>query len=98
MGNEKEIKLYDELTRKGIKLETQFVNIPLGYQAEIYKDEENKYHFPILVLYEEFNMTDYIQDFVEDRLVSDILEIIFEDGNLLGIKNIDIVNLIVIYI
>ena len=82
MGNEKEIKLYDELTRKGIKLETQFVNIPLGYQAEIYKDEENKYHFPILVLYEEFNMTDYIQDFAEDRLVSDILEIIFEDGNL----------------
>ena len=82
MGNEKEIKLYDELTRKGIKLENQLVNIPSGYQAEIYKDEENKYHFPILVLYEEFNMTDYIQDFAEDRLVSDILEIIFEDGNL----------------
>ena len=82
MENEKQIKLYDELTSKGIKLENQIVNIPSGYQAEIYKDEENKYHFPILVLYEEFNMTDYIQDFAEDRLVSDILEIIFEDGNL----------------
>ena len=82
MENDKQIKLYDELTSKGIKLENQLVNIPEGYQAEIYKDEENKYHFPILVLYEEFNMTDYIQDFVEDRLVSDILEIIFEDGNL----------------
>ena len=82
MENDKQIKLYDELTSKGIKLENQLVNIPAGYQAEIYKDEENKYHFPILVLYEEFNMTDYIQDFVEDRLVSDILEIIFEDGNL----------------
>ena len=82
MENEKQILLYDELTNKGIKLENQLVNIPSGYQAEIYKDEENKYHFPILVLYEEFNMTDYIQDFAEDRLVSDILEIIFEDGNL----------------
>ena len=80
MENEKQIMLYDELTNKGIKLENQLVSIPTGYQAEIYKDEENKYHFPILVLYEEFNMTDYIQDFVEDRLVSDILEIIFEDG------------------
>lgn len=82
MENEKQILLYDELTNKGIKLENQIVNIPSGYQAEIYKDEENKYHFPILVLYEEFNMTDYIQDFSEDRLVSDILEIIFEDGYL----------------
>jgi len=82
MENEKQLILYDELTNKGIKLEKQLVNIPPGYAAEIYKDEENKYHFPILVLYEEFNMTDYIQDFVEDRLVSDLLEIIFEDGNL----------------
>ena len=82
MENEKKILLYDDLTNKGIKLENQLINVPAGYQAEIYKDEENKYHFPILVLYEEFNVTDYIQDFVEDRLVSDILEIIFEDGNL----------------
>ena len=82
MENEKKILLYDELTNKGIKLENQLINVPAGYQAEIYKDEENKYHFPILVLYEEFNMTDYIQDFAEDRLVSDVLEIIFEDGNL----------------
>ena len=82
MENEKKILLYDDLTNKGIKLENQLINVPAGYQAEIYNDEENKYHFPILVLYEEFNVTDYIQDFVEDRLVSDILEIIFEDGNL----------------
>ena len=82
MENEKKILLYDDLTNKGIKLENQLINVPAGYQAEIYKDEENKYHFPILVLYEEFNVTDYIQDFIEDRLVSDILEIIFEDGNL----------------
>ena len=80
--NEKKIILYDELTNKGIKLENQLINVPQGFQAEIYKDKEKKYHFPILVLYEEFNMTDYIQDFAEDRLVSDILEIIFEDGYL----------------
>lgn len=82
MENEKKILLYDELTNKGIKLENQLVSVPPGYQAEIYKDENNKYHFPILVLYEEFNMTDYIQDFEEDRLVNEILEIIFEDGYL----------------
>ena len=82
MKNEKKLLLYDELTSKGIKLENQLVNVPPGYEAEIYKDEQNKYHFPILVLYEEFNMTDYIQDFAEDRLVREVLEIIFEDGYL----------------
>lgn len=79
MENEKQIKFYDELISKGNKLENQLVNITSGYQAEIYKDKENKYHFPIFVLYEEFHMTDYIQDFAEDRLVSDILESIFEN-------------------
>ena len=38
------------------------------------------------MLYEEFNMTDYFQDFAEDRLVNDILEIIFEYGNQLWDK------------
>jgi len=38
LENEKQIKLYDELANKGIKLENRLVNIPSGCQAEIYKD------------------------------------------------------------
>ena len=32
----------NQVSNKGIKLENQLVNIPPGYQAEIYKDENNK--------------------------------------------------------
>ena len=56
------------------------MNIPSGYQSEIYKDNEGMYHFPVLIIYEEFNVTDYIQDFQEERLIGEILEIIFEKG------------------
>jgi hypothetical protein len=83
MENSKRLQLYDDLTSKGIKLKKELNHyIPPGAKAEIYKDENNKFHFPILIIYDEFNMTDYIQDFEEDRLIGDILEIIFEGGKL----------------
>ena len=83
MENSKKLQLYDDLTLKGIKVKKELNHyIPPGAQAEIYKDENNLFHFPILVIYDEFNMTDYIQDFQEDRLIGDILEIIFEGGKL----------------
>ena len=83
MENSKKLQLYDDLTLKGIKLKKELnYYIPPGAQVEIYKDDNNLFHFPILIIYDEFNMTDYIQDFQEDRLIGDILEIIFEGGKL----------------
>ena len=83
MENSKKLQLYDDLTLKGIKLKKELnYYIPPGAQVEIYKDDNNLFHFPILIIYDEFNMTDYIQDFQEDRLIGDILEIIFENGKL----------------
>lgn len=87
MEHSEQIKLYEALTSKGIKLKKQFHNIPAGYETRIVKDSNNKYHFPILIIYEEFNMTDYIQDFEEDRMIGDILDIIFEDGKLVWDTN-----------
>lgn len=80
--NSKRITLYEELTAKGIKLKEQIHNIPPGYESEIYKDQNGLFHFPILIIYEEFNATDYIQDFCEDRLTEEIVDIIFENGRL----------------
>ena len=83
MENSKKLQLYDDLTLKGIKLKKELnYYIPPGAQVVIYKDDNNLFHFPILIIYDEFNMTDYIQDFQEDRLIGDILEIIFEGGKL----------------
>lgn len=79
MENVNKIKLYEELTKRGIKLKPQIHNIPVNCQANVYTDHESKLHFPILIVYEEFNTTDYIQDIIEDSLVSDILEVLFQE-------------------
>ena len=82
LKGEKQLVLYNALTSRGIRLKKQIHNIPAGVESEIYIDEDNKCHFPILIIYEEFNMTDYIQDFCEDSLIGDLLEMIFEGGKL----------------
>jgi hypothetical protein len=79
MENDQKLRLYNELSRKGIKLKQQIHNIPANYQANIYTDDLGKYHFPILIIYEEFNMTDYIQDVEENTMISDIFDIIFKE-------------------
>jgi hypothetical protein len=73
------LKIYDRLTRHGIKLKQQYHNIPAHYQTNIYQDENNMYHFPVLIIYEEFNVTDYLQDVEENSLVSDILDVLLQD-------------------
>ena len=82
MKEEEKLYLYEELSQKGIRLKPQIHNIPHGYQSDIYKDDNNIFHFPLLIIYEEFNMTDYIQDFAENQFIEDIFEVIFENGGL----------------
>jgi hypothetical protein len=77
MEDKEKLKLYDELFKKGIKLKPQIHNIPVDCVAKIYQDEDHIFHFPILIIYEEFNSTDYVQDFPENAHISDILDIIF---------------------
>jgi hypothetical protein len=78
MENSQKLKLYDILTKRGIKVKPQIHNIPAHCQANIY-EENGVFHFPILVIYEEFNVTDYIQDVEENILVSDILEMLLAE-------------------
>lgn len=51
-------------------------------------DKRGKLHFPVLILYEEFMVTDFIQDFIEDDKLSEQLRPLFaekapwdEEGN-----------------
>lgn len=81
MGNKEKLKLYDILTKRGIKLKPQIHNISQTYEAKIYIDDEDKLHFPILIIYEEFNMTDYIQDFQENSFITDILDILLGESD-----------------
>jgi hypothetical protein len=79
MENSEMIRLYDVLTKRSIKIKKQFHNIPAHCEAKIYTDDQGLLHFPILIIYEEFNMTDYIQDLDENTLVSDILEMLLAE-------------------
>lgn len=79
MKNEEKSKMTKVLTEKGIKLKQQFHKIPPNYEAKIYLDDENVLHFPVLIVYEEFNTTDYLRDVEENSLVSDILETLFSE-------------------
>lgn len=74
--DEKE-RMYEYLTSVGIKMKPQYHKIPISYEAQIYLDENDKLHFPLLVIYEEFNITDYIQDFIQDSTIEDLLEMLF---------------------
>lgn len=79
MNNEEKAKITKVLIEKGIKLKQQFHKIPPNHEAKIYLDEENLLHFPVLIVYEEFNTTDYLRDVEENSLISDILETLFSE-------------------
>ena len=79
LENNDKLRLYENLSKKGIKMKQQYHNVPANYQASIYQDEGKIYHFPILILYEEFNLTDYIRDVEENSLISDILDVLFQE-------------------
>jgi hypothetical protein len=82
--NADKLKLYDLLMRKGIKVNTGNVNmynIPQNAQANIYLDDDKILHFPVFIIYEEFNTTDYIQDVEENSTISDILQILLGEEN-----------------
>lgn len=70
--------LLEQLSKVGINLGKQYHKIPIHCEAKIYKSDDC-FHFPILIIYEEFNMTDYIQDFHQDNCIGDILDILFEE-------------------
>jgi hypothetical protein len=37
-------------------------HIPDSMEMQIYLDEEDKLHFPVIILYDEFMTSDFIQD------------------------------------
>lgn len=80
MKEDEKSMLYTLLTDRGIKLKQQYHNIPPNYEAKIFSDEDKILHFPVLIVYEEFNTTDYLRDVEEGSLISDIIETLFEES------------------
>mmetsp|Transcript_6918 Transcript_6918/g.6076 ORF Transcript_6918/g.6076 Transcript_6918/m.6076 type:complete len:371 (-) Transcript_6918:21-1133(-) len=56
-------KLYGEIKKYGIKIGKKLHFIPQDIGANLYIDDYNNLHFPVIILYDEFMQCDFIQDF-----------------------------------
>jgi len=62
--------VYRAIREKGIKLGKRVHELPEVVDQHVKLDNRKKLHFPALILYEEFMVTDFIQDFPEDETLS----------------------------
>ena len=71
--------IYRNLRSKKIKLGKAMHDLPAMVDQSITQDKRNKLHFPVLILYEEFMTTDFIQDWQEDETFRDALRPMFKE-------------------
>lgn len=65
---------------KKIKLGKQVHHLPEIVDVNITQESEvGKLHFPVLILYDEFMATDFIQDWCEDQTLKDHLTSVFAE-------------------
>lgn len=76
---DEKIKLYRNMRGKGIKVGKKLPYIPdnVGVDFKITIDENDMLHFPVLILYDEFMVTDFIQDWREDMTIRSQLNPVF---------------------
>ena len=64
LAENKKLKVYRNMRSKKVKVGNKLNYIPdnVGVDFKIYVDEDEKLHFPVLILYDEYMATDFIQD------------------------------------
>jgi hypothetical protein len=70
---------FNLLTDRGVVVKNQVHKIPMHSEAQIYLDTDDNFHFPLLIIYEEFNMSDYIQDFNGNSTMQEIIDLLFSE-------------------
>lgn len=71
------LKVYRKLRENKIKLGKKVHHLPESLELQITLDDYSKLHFPVLLLYDEFMMTDFIQDWEQDVTLREQLAVIF---------------------
>ena len=61
--DDKMMQVYRALRSKGIKLGKKLHDLPEVVDHSVKLDKNGKLHFPVLLLYDEFMVTDFIEDF-----------------------------------
>ena len=73
------MEVYRAIRAKGIKLGKKILDFPEIRDFNVKLDKRGKLHFPVLILYDEFNVTDFIQDFTEDDRMAEQLRPLFAE-------------------
>lgn len=75
---DKKMEIYRNLREKKVKIGKKIHSLPEGgVDLQITQDKEGKLHFPVLLLYDEFMTTDFIQDWQEDITLRSALTPVF---------------------
>jgi len=64
---------------KKIKIGKKVHFLPEIVEVSITEDSKSKLHFPVLILYDEFMATDFVQDWPEDSTLRDQLTEVFRE-------------------
>ena len=67
------------MREKKIKLGKRIHYLPEIVEVNIELDSSGKLHFPVLILYDEFMASDFIQDFREDHTLKEQLTPVFAE-------------------
>ena len=71
--------VYRAIRNRGIKLGKRVHQLPEVVDQHVKLDNRLKLHFPVLILYEEFMVTDFIQDWVEEDTFATQLRPLFSE-------------------
>lgn len=71
------INVFHALRANKIKIGKPLQEVPVDVNLEITMDKYKKLHFPVLLLYDEFMVTDFIQDWEQDVTLRQALQPIF---------------------
>lgn len=77
--DDEKLKVYRSLRSKNVKIGKKCHHLPETVDMNIKLDSKGKLHFPVLILYDEFMATDFIQDWPEDNKLNVQLRALFND-------------------
>jgi len=75
-------ELQMEFDKRGIVMGCPIFGSQQQYQGDVYKDENDVLHWPVLFLYEEHNQSDFVKDFNENHTFQEHLSYMFQADNL----------------
>ena len=79
LKKDEKMEVYRNLRSQGVKIGKKVHYLPEIVELSITSDKEGKLHFPVLILYDEYMATDFVQDWHQDVTIKEQLTPVFSD-------------------